>query len=311
MSHWTPATSILHAHFATGAAITSEPCFPPLLYVVGGSGASGDVEVLIPASFSVEGEQPARGMAVPSMLTPRFGHAVSIGFDRRIYAIGGRSNPGATLLKGVEAFLPAGVGVPHGLWAPVAPMPTAREHAAAALEINGVIYVAGGSNGSAPGTSSPLKTLEGYQPSTDQWESLRNMHTARDGAAAVTGTDGRIYVIGGGGASGALSSVEAYDPAHDTWAPATPMNTPRVGLGAVLGGDGQIYAIGGENRNSAKVLSTVEVYNFATRTWTPGPTMSTGRFQFATALGHDGRIYAIGGNTALFGPTNSVEALYV
>src|SRR5208337_2675415 len=309
MSSWTPAKSILHAHQMMGAAVTSEPCFPPLLYVVGGSGASGDVEVLIPASFSEEGEQPPRWVAVMSLLTPRFGHAVSVGFDRRIYAIGGRSNPADALLRGVEAYMPAGVGVPHGLWAAVAPMPTARERAAAALEYDGVIYVAGGSNGSAVETSSPLKTLEGYHPSTNHWHTLAHMHTARDGAAAVAGTDGRIYVIGGFGASGSLSSVEAYDPATNTWAHETPMNTPRDGLGAVLGTDGQIYAIGGEN--GAEALSTVEVYNFATRTWTPGPSMSTARVQLATALGPDGRIYAIGGNTGLLGPTDSVEALNV
>jgi hypothetical protein len=87
------------------------------------------------------------------------------------------------------------------------------------------------------------------------------------------------------------------------------MNTPRIGLGAVLGSDGQIYAIGGAN--GAEVLATVEVYNFGTKAWTPGPSMSTARQYLAAANGPDGGIYAIGGVTALFGPADSVEVLFL
>jgi N-acetylneuraminic acid mutarotase len=321
MSSWSPATSILNAHQMMGAAVTAVFPPPPLfpggfvdgtiivvtarLYVVGGSGASGDVEA--------QSKTTGAWSAVPSLLTPRFGHAVAVGSDHRIYALGGRSNPGATLLSMVEGYTPTAFHFKPGpgFWTAVAPMPTARERAAAATGHDGVIYVAGGSNGSTFDTSSPLKTLEAYHASTNSWKTLAHMNTARDGAAAVTGTDGHIYVIGGVGvgASGSLNSVEAYDPTTDTWATVTPMTTHRDGLGAVLGEDGQIYAIGGEK--GAEVLSTVEVYNIGTKTWTAGPSMANARVNLAAAIGTDGRIYAIGGNTGLFGPTTSVEALTV
>lgn len=319
MSSWTPATSILNAHQMMGAAVTAVFPPPPLrpggfvdgtiivvterLYVVGGSGASADVEA--------QNKATGAWAAVASLTTPRFGHAVSLGSDHRIYAIGGRSNPAGTLLKAVEAYTPSAFGFKPepGIWTAVMAMPIARERAAATWGQDGMIYVAGGSNGATYDISSPLTTLEAYAASTNTWKALTHMQTARDGAAAVTGTDGLIYVIGGLGASGSLNSVEAYNPATNAWAKATSMTTPRDGLAAVLGIDGQIYAIGGEN--GAQPLATVEVYNFATKAWTPGPTMSSARVYLAAATGTDGRIYAIGGNTGPFGPTDSVEALTV
>jgi serine/threonine-protein kinase PknK len=125
----------------------------------------------------------------------------------------------------------------------------------------------------------------------------------------VTGTDGRIYVMGGVNDSEWLTSVEAYDPTTKAWADVTPLLTPRSGLAAVAAGDGQIYAIGGNS--GTEVLPTVEVYNLTAKTWTPGPSMSTARESLAAAIGPDGGIYAIGGSTALSGPTDSVEVLFL
>jgi hypothetical protein len=320
MSSWVPALSLLQAHESMGAAVIGDIFSGPIalslrLFVVGGSGDSGDVEMLTPATVSTTlGEQPPQWIAVSSLITPRFGHAVAIGSNTSgitwMYAIGGRSNPGGsnpsgTLLNSVEGYT---LGPPHGRWTAMAPMPMAREHAAAA-GLYGVVYVAGGSDASSPDISSPLSTFEAYEVSTNSWKKLKSMHTARDGAAAVAGPDGRIYVIGGSDSSGSLSSVEAYDPSTNDWLSVTSMNTPRDGLGAVLAPDGQIYAIGGTNNSD--VLSTVEIYNFKTKTWTPGPSLATARTHLAAALGPDAIIYAIGGYAGLFGATNSVEALAV
>ena len=316
---WEPATSILSIHDNMGAAVTA--VFPPRplvpggfvdgtiivvtarLYVVGGSGVSADLEA--------QSKSTGAWSAVASLLTPRFGHAVAVGSDHRIYAIGGRSNPGGVLLSGAEAYQATAFHFKPeaGFWTAMASMPVARERAAAATGQNGEIYVAGGSNGSTVDTSSPLKTFEAYDASTDTWKAHHHMKTARDGAAAVTGTDGRIYVLGGFDGAKSLSSVESYDPATNKWENEASMRTPRDGLGAVLGSDGQIYAIGGEN--GPDVLTSVEIYNFGTKTWTAGPSMSTARSYFAAAIGTDGRIYAIGGNTGLLGPTATVEALTV
>jgi N-acetylneuraminic acid mutarotase len=319
MGSWTSAPSLLNSHDFLGAAVTAVFPPPPLfgggfvdgtiivvtarLYSVGGSGDSGDMEV--------QSKVTDDWGTAASLLTPRFGHAVAVGSDHRIYAIGGRSNPGAALLSGAEAYQPLALGfkLGPGSWTAVASMPAARERAAAATGPDGTIYVAGGSNASTTDTSAPLNTMESYHASTNKWKTLAHMTTARDGPAAVTGSDGRIYVLGGFNGSESLSSVEAYDPTTNSWSSVTSMNTARDGLGAVLGPDEQIYAIGGEN--GAETLSSVEVYNFTTEKWTAGPTLTTARSYLAAAIGTDGRIYAIGGDTGLFGATTSVEALSV
>jgi N-acetylneuraminic acid mutarotase len=310
MSSWSPAASLGHAHAYLGAAVTASVFGPPLplalrLYVVGGSGDSGDMESLgfFRTVFPPEPPSWAPDAALP---TPRFGHAVCAGYDHRIYAFGGRSNPAGALLKSVAAFAPP-IPLPEGAWTSVAAMPTARERAAAAQGHDGMLYVAGGSDGPSLDLSAPLKTFQGYNIAADNWTKLPAMHTARDGAAAVTGPDGRIYVIGGFGTAGSLSSVEAYDPTTKSWKFMASLATPRDGLAAVLGPDGQIYAIGGEN--GPETLSRVEIYNFTSKTWSPGPSLSTARSYLAAATGTNGLIYAIGGNTAVLGPTASVEAL--
>ena len=310
MNSWSAGPSLLHAHDSLAAAITAFiglPIFMALeVYAIGGSGDGGDVEVLsnpYPRTFPPPKQTWS---AVASLTTPRFGHAACEGFDRRIYAIGGRSNPGGSLLSAVEAYAIFG---PKGTWTAVKPMAHARERAVAAAGPDGLIYVAGGSNGSTPDTSAPLKTVEAYDIATNTWVSKPNMHTARDGAAAVTGSDGRIYVMGGFGSNfESLNSVEAYDTTTSSWSNVTSMSTPRDGLGAVLGLDGHIYAIGGEN--GPEVLATVELYNFATRTWSPGPSLSTARAYHAVAMQINGGICAIGGDTGVLGPTTSVEVLF-
>jgi virginiamycin B lyase len=124
------------------------------------------------------------------------------------------------------------------------------------------------------------------------------MPTARSGPAAVTGTDGIIYVIGGYNGT-YLGTVEAYDPTSNTWAARPPMPTPRSQLAAVCGLDGLIYAIGGSNPGiGSGTLATLEVFNPQTSAWTAAPPMPAGRFGLAAAAGPDGLIYAMGGNNA-------------
>lgn len=233
MSSWSPAASMLNAHQHMGAT-----AYLPVwldrpegfIFVAGGSGDSGDVEIQT-SPFPRLPPLPPPWVTAAPLINPRFGHAVCIGLADEvslIYAMGGRSNPGASLLSAVEGYNPA---LKKPGWSAVASMPTARERVAAA-EYDGLIYVAGGSNGSTPDMSSPLKTFESYHPATNTWKTLAHMPTRRDGPAAVTGTDGRIYVLGGLGDSVFLSSVEAYDPATNKWTSVTPMNTPRGGVAA-------------------------------------------------------------------------------
>jgi N-acetylneuraminic acid mutarotase len=137
------------------------------------------------------------------------------------------------------------------------------------------------------------------------WTEAAPMLTARNGLAAVTGPDGRIYALAGAGTD-PLGTAEVYDPETGTWSAIAPMPTARTNLAAVTGPDGRIYALGGYNNG---YLSTVEAYDPETNSWSSVAPMPTAREFLAAVAGADGRIYAIGGYGAgFFGLRNTVEA---
>jgi hypothetical protein len=109
-------------------------------------------------------------------------------------------------------------------------------------------------------------------------------------AAAATGPNGLVYVVGGNdGTTGTASgAIEAYDPVMNKWTTGLrAMPTPRAMLAAATGPDGLIYAIGG--------TSDVEAYNPTTNTWTAKSALPTDGLLISAATGPDGRIYALGG----------------
>ena len=122
------------------------------------------------------------------------------------------------------------------------------------------------------------------------------MPTARDGLAAVFGTDGRLYAIGGYGEGGVTGVVEAYTPATNSWTTVAPLPTPRQGLTAVLGHNGLIYAIGDYNDGRGDAQSAVvEAYSSTTDTWTHAPSLVKGRFHASAVVAPNGRLYVMGG----------------
>ena len=140
----------------------------------------------------------------------------------------------------------------------------------------------------------PISTVEAYTPATNSWTAAASMPTARNGLAAVTGTDGRIYAMGGGdGAGGRLNTVEAYTPSN-TWATMSPMPTARQDFAASAGPDGRIYVMGGVD-NTGNDTNAVDVFSPATNSWATVAPLPTLRYGLAAATGPDGRVYAIGG----------------
>src|SRR4051794_7102937 len=100
------------------------------------------------------------------------------------------------------------------------------------------------------------------------------------GAAAATGTDGRIYVFGGSDVNGeSIETVQVYDPVTKTWGVSASMPTARSDAAAVAGKDGLIYVIGGLQSFSfggGRAFSyrkTVEAYDPVGRRWTSVPGM--------------------------------------
>src|SRR5262249_36848600 len=151
---------------------------------------------------------------------------------------GGQNSVGAWLST-VYAYTPG-----SNTWIQVASMPTARDGLAAAAGADGRIYALRGSDASLRFTN----TAYAYTPGSSTWTQVASMPTGgggRYGLAAVAGTDGRIYAVGGSDASGGIyNTVYAYTPSSNTWAQVASMPTGgRVGLAAAAGADGRIYAL--------------------------------------------------------------------
>lgn len=185
-----------------------------------------------------------------------------------------------------------------GVWARLAPLPTARGEVAAA-ELSGQIYVVGGLG---PGASAN----EEYDPAADAWRKRADIPQRVDHPAAVS-LEGRLYVIGGfDGAFGPVASVWAYDALADAWVRKADLPTPRGALGAAVVG-GRIYAIGG--RSAAADVGANEVYDPPTDTWTPRAPLPTPRDHVAvSAIG--GKIYVIGGRFGTFARNTGVNEEY-
>src|SRR2546422_4039545 len=77
-----------------------------------------------------------------------------------------------------------------------APMPTARDHHAAAA-LNGRLFAIGGRLDRQ--YSQNLGVAEEYDPATDRWARKADLPTPRSGITAAVVKD-RIYVFGGGAA---------------------------------------------------------------------------------------------------------------
>ncbi len=236
-------------------------------------------------------------MTLAPLPAPKSLHGMAAGSDGRIYAFGGTSDDGPPVTASAFAY-----DVVADSWVEVAPMAGGpRRNFAYTSDAAGLIYAVGGYDFSGPPFG--LSRVEQYDPQADSWTTLVDLPTARQGAAAATGSDGRIYVMGGTDTSfQTLAITEIYDPVAGNWSGAASMNTPRTGFGAAPGSDGRIYVFGGYSGNA--YVNTGEAYDPASDTWTPISSMNEIRYSVTGVAGPAGRIYAIGGGQD---PT-SVEA---
>jgi N-acetylneuraminic acid mutarotase len=268
----------------------------------GDEGTAYQIGVVVTDAGGAVASVPLTWQSAPAMTGPQpFSTAVT-GNDGRIYVFGGNSINGPT--SAADVFDPA-----SGTWVGLAPMNTQRTHMAGAVDAAGRLYAIGGLQiDPATGATAASSTVEVFDPSVGYWVVAPSLPTAVSGAAAVTGKDGKIYVIGGATATGVTNLVQVYDPSTGTWTYGPSMPTARVDLAAVSGPGGLIYALGGAD-NSANPLGTVEVFDpsNAQSPWTTGPSLPTPRYGLGAAVGPDGNIYAIGGSTP-FQVFNTVEA---
>ncbi|HPU86647.1 MAG TPA: kelch repeat-containing protein [Candidatus Latescibacteria bacterium] len=173
-----------------------------------------------------------------------------------------------------------------GTWASGAPLPSARQGAAAAV-IGGKIYVVGGYD-----CSKPLSNVEIYDPATNRWESGPAMAQARaTHSCGVIG--GKLYVVGGYSGDRVLNSLAIFDPATNTWSTGPSMPTPRCNVSAAVLGD-KLYVVGGMPGGGPVRYDILEVFDPIENKWTTGPPMPSARAGLATAV-IGNRLYVIGG----------------
>jgi N-acetylneuraminic acid mutarotase len=254
-----------------------------------------------PASNAWSKKKP---MALPSH------HIAFATLGDKIYAFGGfkypdSGPPGWQPIDNAWEYNPAA-----DEWKPLAPMPTKRGAAGAAV-VNGKIYVVGGAN-SLPGVTengihprrphNSVATVEEYDPATNSWRARRPMLLARNHhATAAVGN--KVYVIGGRvgsafitGGSNNVDLVEAYDPATDLWTPMDRMPTARSAFGGAVW-NGKILVAGGEaqDRRFLAAFKAVELYDPAVNRWQIMPSMPNPRHGLAVGVIGD-RLYTVSGD---------------
>jgi hypothetical protein len=200
----------------------------------------------------------------------------------RIWVLGGYAPDGATLAT-AEVYDTAG-----DIWARGPDLPVAVNHAMAA-SLDGVLYVAGGNDGSRPSTQ--LARLDG-----DRWRTLAPLAQGRS-AGGLVALDGRLYLVGGVTEGGLAADTQVYDPAADRWTPAPGLPTPREHLGAAASA-GKVYVVGGRVGGVGNNLAAAEAFDPDSGRWTSVAELPTPRGGLAATATAGGQVVAVGGEAA-------------
>jgi hypothetical protein len=221
-----------------------------------------------------------------TMITPRAGHTATVLRDGRVLLVGGEDRS-ENELASAELFDPS-----TGKFAPASAMSVARSAHTATLLRDGRVAIIGGSNGKYPNRSIQ-RTVEIYDPATNQFTSAGELRVARHKHAAALLADGRILVAGGSDNRdwrGRYDSAEIFNPATGRSADAPDMNSKRFKFpNAVLSLEpGRVLIAGGGDEAEIFEASYGRFYR------TSGSFGKALFYSVATAL-RDGRVLITGG----------------
>ena len=193
---WSTKPSLPNGRYSTAAAASNGA-----IYVTGGISVN-PTELLGTAVEYTPGDVGWTTVA-DTMTTARDSHASIATSDGTVYAIGGSPSGGET--TAVESYKPGVAG-----WNTVAPLPVALKGLAAAV-VHDKVFTFGGNY--------PMATyatfVNSYNPATHTWTKAASLVHGRFGHSAVTASNGRVYVLGGGGgpqAANTTSAVDVYVP---------------------------------------------------------------------------------------------------
>jgi uncharacterized repeat protein (TIGR01451 family) len=208
----------------TATANTAAAVIDGRIYIPGGM--RGEDRLFVLEIYDPDTDTWTRGADMPQAVT---GMAVAAA-GGKLYVFGGNADGGA-ILDETRQYDPD-----TQLWSTRAAMPAGPRTYAAATELEGKIYVAGG--------WPSLKTFERYDPATDSWTSLAPLPSGRHSLGLVA-ADGYIYAVGGADSWTGLNAVERYNPRANSWMPMSSMASPLRGGTAVVSLAGRIFALGG------------------------------------------------------------------
>ncbi|MCX5789514.1 MAG: hypothetical protein NTX64_13570 [Elusimicrobia bacterium] len=209
------------------------------IYIAGGC-VNSDCRVGITRDLRIYDPASGAWTAGPLMLTLRTWTA-GASDDHRLYLAGGMGPcPPCRPTDAFEAYDFAGKE-----WLRLSPMPSTRDHAAAAI-VGRAFFVIGGYD-LASGSQKIVNRVDAYELDNDRWLPRSPLLTPR-GEAAAAAIGGKVYVAGGvghdaGGNHVELSVLEVYDPARDSWKRRANMPEPASRLQAVAV-DGKLELIG-------------------------------------------------------------------
>lgn len=214
------------------------------------------VWVMQPGVWKFDG---TRWLDAPSLPQPN-GESVTGVFDGGLHVCGGRKPTGesnATWNDHTDIVDHFVLNDLEGTWERAAPLPTARNSAAAAV-IGRKWHVVGGRT--VTGGNTPAHEV--YDAGEDRWRTAAPMPQAQGGLAAAS-VNGKLYAFGGeffNNGGGVYPEAWSYDPRKDAWSAIENMPSPRHGLGAVTVGN-DIYVLGGALEvGGSKTSNLVEIY---------------------------------------------------
>ena len=146
-------------------------------------------------------------------------------------------------------------------WEKGTDMPTERG-ATDAVVVDGKIYVIGGYTWLRAPRLAPrfVRTIEEYNPKTDQWRQLPDMPMLK-GWFSTVAVDKEIYTIGGIDLEKEIKrigDVDVYNPSVNKWRKIEPMTIPKTTTEIVV--KGTIYAFGGL-KDGGQFSPIVEAYD--------------------------------------------------
>jgi Galactose oxidase, central domain len=247
---------------------------PGTYHLIAASSHNTDSSAIAPVTVVNVGFDSIGGMA-----TARAGHTASLLLDGRVLVAGGTAD-GA---HSAELFLPA-----TGTFTLTSgAMVHVRSGHCASLLQDGRVLIAGGGDSSG----NLFKTAELFEPATQSFTAVGDLHQERTGATATLLANGKVLVAGGQNSGGTvLSSAELYDPSTGTFALTGNTRVPHAQHTATLLANGKVLLLG-----SIIETGTAELFDPATGLFTDTGSMIHARANHTATLLPNGAVLVLGG----------------